>query len=79
MWYGIVVWWVIAEGLSNVLNLCVVVQLLGEEYALMSPGTLEAHGLSSNRDTSDHASDPHRKIAGKNEFLISICVVVNNL
>ncbi len=31
---------------------------------MMSPGTLEAHGLASNKDLDPHSNDPHRKFAG---------------
>ena len=42
-----------------------IVQLLSEEYAMMSPGTLAHHGLSSHADLSDNSVDSHQKLAGK--------------
>lgn len=52
-----------------------IIELLSEEYAMMSPGSLEAAGLISQAEylkvaalTQSASPDAHKKIAGKSKF-----------
>lgn len=57
--------------LINIISVFILVQLLSEEYGLMSPKTMEAQGLINATEfqkitalTQSVSSDAHKKIAG---------------
>lgn len=62
-----------------------IIELLSEEYSMMSPGSLEAAGLISQAEylkvaalTQSASPDAHKKIAGKfQEFLLYFVFVIN--
>lgn len=57
--------------LKNIISVFILVQLLSEEYGLMSPKTMEAQGLINATEfqkitalTQSVSTDAHKKIAG---------------